>query len=299
MEMAMGYYKRQYITMRELIKLLMFVTLLSCNSQTKTNLQTVEQPIKTEKKMQTKNSITKKIDPTASFNIKEFKKNKGKYYDGDPYQSEVDYTYKLEDGTIVKQSFDDSGYMEIRNKDNYPLKEFLAYYHNGLIQVHGLSFNDCPIGITREYNKLGNLIKETDEREPYKGFIKPFKLSFDDIREIAFKTKGIDIYDTRQAMAFRHNGNIGTALPSPYYQIHVLKQYPNRDLEPNYSFLLDAETGEEFNPEKEARQKNLYKRYNGKDYTRKEWEAYMKTEEYKKNLEEYNKKGLWDKLFGN
>ncbi|MBL4746692.1 MAG: hypothetical protein JKY08_10035 [Flavobacteriaceae bacterium] len=274
--------------MKKLLKLLVFTTLLSCNSQTKNNKETIEQTIKKEQIMQPKDSITRK-NSKEKLNIKKYNEEKGKQgYDDE-------YHFELDDKTKIRQYYSEK-YYEVRKKENFPISENIVYYKNGNVHIITTNFNRDVISFQKQYNDKGELIKETN-------YDLPFKLSFDDIRKIVFKTKKVDIFDTRQAVALRHTGNPETALPLPYYQIFVLKQHPNGDLEPISGFLLDAETGEEFNPEKEAREKNLFKSYNGKDYTEEEWETFEKTDEYKtqykKGKEEWDKKSFWDKLSGN
>lgn len=58
----------------------------------------------------------------------------------------------------------------------------------------------------------------------------------------------MDIYDTRQAVALRHD--TPDAALKKYYQIHVLKSELVEGewySQPNYSFLIDDETGKILN----------------------------------------------------
>lgn len=172
-----------------------------------------------------------------TFNIQNFEKNKGKQ----GYVNE--YQYKLPDNSDVREfatkaasdNFELRYQREITKEFN-PTKYYFYYYSNGVLIKEVLDFNNSVVEI-REYDKNGKLIKETD-------FDKNFKHTFEQIHDIVLKEKKVDIYDTRQAVALRHDTPDATV--KKYYQIHVLnsKLVGNEWYsQPDYSFIIDDSTG--------------------------------------------------------
>ena len=172
-----------------------------------------------------------------TFNIQNFEKNKGKQ----GYVNE--YQYKLSDNSDVREfsSKAASDNFELRyqkevTKEFNPIKYYFYYYPNGVLNKEVLDFNNSVVEI-REYDKDGKLIKETD-------FDKNFRHTFEQIHDMVLKEKKVDIYDTRQAVALRHDTPDGTI--KKYYQIHVLnsKLVGNEWYsQPDYSFIIDDATG--------------------------------------------------------
>ncbi|TGN23114.1 hypothetical protein [Empedobacter tilapiae] len=171
-----------------------------------------------------------------TFNIKKFEENKGKQ----GYTNE--YHYKLNDNSNIREfSFDDTSsknYQREVSKEFSPFKFTYTYYENGSIYTYAGFFNKSHIGIYKIFDQNGQVIKEIDDD-------KNFKHSFEQIHDFVLKEKNIDIYDTRQAVALRHDTPFAPI--KKYYQIHVLKsnfvdgQWYSQ---PNYSFLIDDETGQ-------------------------------------------------------
>ena len=171
-----------------------------------------------------------------TFNIKKFEENKGNRLMSNQYW------YTLENYDVREFSFDDTNtntkiYQRVITKEFNPFKSYYYYYDNGIISKKVLNFNNSTLTI-KEYNRNGELVKETD-------FDKNFKHSFEQIHDFVLKEKNIDIYDTRQAVALRHDTPRSPL--KKYYQIHVLKssfvdgQWYSQ---PNYSFLIADETGQ-------------------------------------------------------
>ncbi len=174
-------------------------------------------------------------------NIKKFEENKGK---GTIYNHPDMFDYIDNNGySIIQygQSFsskeENRQYSELITKEFTPYRYSFTYYNNGNLYTEIISFNNSLL-IAKEYNRNGELVKETD-------FDKNFKHSFEQIHDFVLKEKNIDIYDTRQAVALRHDTPRSPL--KKYYQIHVLKssfvdgQWYSQ---PNYSFLIADETGQ-------------------------------------------------------
>ena len=173
-----------------------------------------------------------------TFNIKKFEENKGK-------QGIVNkYLYTLNGYNIRELSSNAaSNNYELRyqreiTKEFSPFKLVHTYYKNGTIRSSTSFFNKSRIGIYKIFDQNGQVIKEIDDD-------KNFKHSFEQIHDFVLKEKNIDIYDTRQAVALRHDTPFAPI--KKYYQIHVLKssfvdgQWYSQ---PNYSFLIDDKTGQ-------------------------------------------------------
>jgi hypothetical protein len=214
------------------------------------------------------------------FDIKKFEENRDKQ----GYINE--YHFKLDDGTTIRQlditsnaTNNEKTYQEIITKEFSPIKYVYNYYENGSEKNYRSIINDSGIEI-KEYDKNGNLIKETN-------FNQDFKYTFEQIHDIVLKEKGVDIYDTRQAVALRHN--TPDAIIKKYYQIHVLKSELVQGewyYQPDYSFLIDDTTGKILTQEEIDNKKtssSIYKTYKGKDYTKDEWVVFEQ-EQYNEHL---------------
>lgn len=175
-----------------------------------------------------------------TFNVQKFEENKGK---GTLYDHVDMYDYKNKEGYWVVQygkSFastnDAKVYQQIIFKEYSPFKYYSFYFSNGLLAQEIFNFNKSAV-LIKEYNLSGNIIRIQD-------FDKDFRHSFEQIHEIVLKEKNIDIYDTRQAIALRHD--TPNAVIKKYYQIHVLKSKlvgSEWQSIPDYSFIIDDVTG--------------------------------------------------------
>jgi len=175
-----------------------------------------------------------------TFNIQNFEKNKGR---GTIYDHPDMFDYKDREGYLVVQygtSFTSVGkekeYIQSVTKETSPIKYQYTYFNNGHLHKEVKEFNNSLL-LAKEYDKNGKLIKETD-------FDKNFKHTFEQIHDMVLKEKKVDIYDTRQAVALRHD--TPDANIKKYYQIHVLnsKLVGNEWYsQPDYSFIIDDATG--------------------------------------------------------
>lgn len=183
---------------------------------------------------QKNNTITKQM---KTFNIQKFEENKGKQGYPDEYH------YKLRDDFDAKEldvtsnaTMNIKTYQREITKEFYPYKYTHTYDGNGILKREVIRFNSSGIKIL-DFDKTGNIIKEQN-------FDKDFKHSFEQIHDIVLKEKNVDIYDTRQAVALRHD--TPNAIIKKYYQIHVLNSKligTEWQSLPNYSFIIDDATG--------------------------------------------------------
>lgn len=218
-------------TMRKIIIITLLCFLTSCNGQSK----------KPNKIDHQKSKINHTND-MRTFNIKSFEENKGKQ----EYDNE--YRYKLNDGSDVRELDITSAatkniktYKREITKEFKPFQHDYTYYENGNLKEEISRFNDSGIEI-KEYDKNGKFVKETN-------LDKNFKHTFEQIHDIILKEKKVDIYDTRQAIALRHDTPFGSTGIKKYYQIHVLKSELVQGQwysQPNYSLIIDDETGKFF-----------------------------------------------------
>ena len=155
----------------------------------------------------------------------------------------------------------------------------------------------CKIGITKEYNKMGKLIKETNEDAPYEfsvkdliqKFKKEYNIDLEDREKSSGKSNsvydGVRRYPTEECYHNKPIYEVGYSLKDGYH-----------------SYFIDGTTGEtlftivttpydeDIVPStefcKHIKSKSIvYKTINGKSYTQSEWEAYEE-----KQYEEYCKK---------
>lgn len=227
-----------------------------------------------------------------SFDKKKFEENKGK---GIIYNHPDMYDFVSPEGYLVTQfgtSFSSKGkpkeYNEEITKEFSPYIFMYTYFENGNLNIKTESFNSYMLSKI-EYDENGKIIKEINTDTI-------FKHSFKQIHDMVLKNRNVDIYDTRQATALRHD--TPDAVIKKYYQIHVITSELIEGqwyAQPNYSFIIDDATGKEWDPKVEAENNAYFKTYNGKDYTKKEWEVFE--EEWYRNYRENKDKGFWDDIF--
>ncbi len=124
-----------------------------------------------------------------TFDIATFNKNKDHL---------KEYNFITKDSTVIYQNVGHDGYFElIKPKESY-FQTRNKYFLNGNLKSTVEDFpNDFLAGIKKEYDKKGNLVKETNYDEPYKftfkdilKFIKERKI---DMNSPQFEiTRGID-----------------------------------------------------------------------------------------------------------
>ena len=258
--------------MRTTILIILLLIAIGCKSQINNNLNHMEM---------------------KNFDIEKFEKNKGKQ----GYANE--YRYSLDNRKIREYSYYKENKVKYKREISqlfYPVHYAYVYDEKGNILTEIKEFNSSIILII-QYNNLGKLVKEED----YNRF---FNHSFEQIREIVLKERGVDIYDQRQAMANRVEGDETAGILKKYYQIHILKSELLEGewySQPVESFFIDDETGklwtEEMINEKYKHSSTPYRTYNDKSYTEEEWKVFEQ-EQWEKYQAKKNHKKFWDKLFG-
>lgn len=152
---------------------------------------------------------------SSRFDVKRFEENKRK--DGAPNYEfvEGDKDIRQWSDTPERDSPDSLKYYveEISQKWS-PFNIQKRYNNLGILKFWGIFFRNEGINKSYEYDESGKVIKITNYEERYKH-------SFADIREILLKEKGIDIYDTRQAIGRRVYHKSPTSKEA-YYDIYVL-----------------------------------------------------------------------------
>ncbi|PAM92815.1 hypothetical protein B4N84_22060 [Flavobacterium sp. IR1] len=172
----------------------------------------------------------------------------------------------------------------------------------------GTKFYQIWIGIDKAYDEVGKIIEEIDNDQFY-------TFSIQQLIEKIKREQDVDLEDlTQKSIVDRRED---TALQKPIYEVH-LESKKSQDYQTDY-FLIDGITGEVlfettyFNRDeksptpyyqylrllknKEIEDNSYYKSYKGKDYTKKEWDAFE--EEWFRDFEE-KKEGrnfFWDNIF--
>ncbi|CAA0237466.1 conserved hypothetical protein [Tenacibaculum maritimum] len=100
-----------------------------------------------------------KTTKMKTFDIKTFNKNKIRN----------EYNFITKDSTVVQQRKRQFGYYEIIKEKTSYFQIRKSYYENGNLKSTVKDFpNDFLVGLYKEYDEQGNLIKETDYDAPYK-----------------------------------------------------------------------------------------------------------------------------------
>ncbi|WBX99336.1 hypothetical protein [Chryseobacterium gambrini] len=152
---------------------------------------------------------------SSRFDVKRFEENKRK--DGTPNYEfvEGDKDIRQWSDTPERDSPDSlKYYVEEISKKWKPFVIHKGYDYKGRLKTWVQTFRLEPMNKSYEYDENGKIIKITNYEERYKH-------SFADIREILLKEKGIDIYDTRQAIGRRVYHKNPTSKEA-YYDIYVL-----------------------------------------------------------------------------
>ncbi|PAM94963.1 hypothetical protein B4N84_06660 [Flavobacterium sp. IR1] len=248
------------------------------------------------------------------------KKNKNimEYFNEDTYKDweiDTDWTSSEDDKSIKKEnerlriSFDNKNIQVEKTSIINPYKRISVYdKKTKLLRVFIMKFYQFSISILKNYDEMGSLIEETN-------YDKPYVFALHQLIEKIKKEEDVDLEDlTQKSIVDRH---VDKELGKPIYEVYLRsKIYP--DAEFDY-FLIDGITGEVifkttcpvrdeepttplFEYKKALRKKvtednSYYKSYKGKDYTKKEWEAFE--EEWYRDFEE-KKEGrnfFWDNIF--
>ncbi|AZA61650.1 hypothetical protein [Chryseobacterium indoltheticum] len=224
----------QYETIAPFISLIIYSFLLSsCIAKT------VEKP-------ESKNAIIAEKKPaldSSRFDIKKFEANayKQKLFKENFKKPGFDAQYEeeLTDDRTVRQwtvfpeqeKEDTQEYAEEITKKWNPFVIRKKYDYKGQLRRWSTTFRQESINKSYEYDESGKIIKITNYEEK-------FKHSFADIREFLLKAKGIDIYDTRQAIARRVNHRYEDPT-QVYYDIYVLDK---KDEKNDYRIVMFDDT---------------------------------------------------------
>ena len=180
---------------------------------------------------------------SSRFDIKKFEANayKQKLFKENFKKSGFDAQYEEEiaDDRTVRQwtvfpeqeKEDTQEYAEEISKKWSPFVIREKYDYKGQLRRWSTTFRQESINKSYEYDENGKIIKITNYEEK-------FKHSFADIREFLLKAKGIDIYDTRQAIARRVNHRYEDPT-QVYYDIYVLDK---KDEKNDYRIVIFDDT---------------------------------------------------------
>jgi len=191
---------------------------------------------KTVEKPESKNAIIivgkKTVVDSSRFDIKKYNERRIK-------EGHYDFEF-TENGKNIRQRYSlpkrdspdsDGEYAEEISKKWNPFVIRKGYNFKGQLIAWSQTFRLEPINKSYEYDENGKIIKITNYEEK-------FKHSFVDIREFLLKTKGIDIYDTRQAIARRVNHRYEDPT-QVYYDIYVLDK---KDEKNDYRIVIFDDT---------------------------------------------------------
>lgn len=189
----------------------LFLLTVNCNAQTKNT---------------TDNNKTKTIE---KFDITFFNK----------LEKDDNYTSSDED---MFYKFQDKRYRIILHKEiqveetdiNSPNLNYKVYFKkSGQLKAEGNSFYSFPIGISKEFDEKGYLIKEID-------YNKDYKFSIKDLQKKMKETYNVDIMNTKETRSVSRT-NIDPRIKFPYYQVVV-----NTGKASSNNYLLNGNTGEIF-----------------------------------------------------
>lgn len=193
------------------IKIIMSVIcalIISCNGQKKEAIKPINNTI-----------VMKKIDINYLNKIKEIHK---KY-------EKITLT---ENDTVIELADREGTFFERRRKNNEKLEKRFSYCKNShLLLAEGTYFYNFPIGIHKEYNKKGELIRERNNDENF-----PFSVNA--LIEKIKVTHKIDLNDTTKVSIISRN--FDKSFNKYVYDIHYKE---NINESPKY-IAVDGETGE-------------------------------------------------------
>ncbi|OWP74044.1 hypothetical protein BWG23_15155, partial [Flavobacterium oreochromis] len=234
-----------------------------------------------------------------------FKKETMEYFDENKYKewnidnfnnSKTDRIYHLNNYS-VRVIFRDREYTEEIEQMNSPYKEYKYYYNNTLLKSTVREFNSFPIGITKEYDENGKLIKEIDNDKNY-----PFKV--EDLCKLIKEEYGVDLMvksDYKKNILEYRVDRRYESLTQQYLYLVVFScgysdegegRYPVKvvyidgtngkvlyeDAEflelPNGDKIPKSKTKFPQKGEKEKKTSSIYKTHQGKSYTKTEWEDF-------------------------
>ncbi|WP_338813235.1 hypothetical protein V9L05_18020 [Bernardetia sp. Wsw4-3y2] len=160
-------------------------------------------------------NILEESKTTDTFDIEQFEEKKigSQYYD------------TLDDGTIVRRMSSDIDFVEYETPPSPNLLEvYRSFYLNGNLKRKGIYYsNDVALGVWRDYDKEGNLIKEENYDEGY-------EYSFEDVVKF-LRLRGADLHDERTSIR-RFDG---------IWELAYVKDKDEKSF--YYSYSLDGKTG--------------------------------------------------------
>lgn len=171
-----------------------------------------------------KNKFVLDITPNFTFNIEKF--NQEATYDV--------YTFYRTDSLLVKQSKHDMYYWEVIRKEGTPMEKRRYYdISTGRLRIEVNYFYSCEVGITKEYNKSGQLIKETDTDAA-------FKFSLRDVIKLIKRKFGVDMCIPNDGKSDKKDIYKGDS----EYAVFFNTNYENEFSGPGNLIEIDTTTGE-------------------------------------------------------
>lgn len=209
-------------TIAPLILVFFFSLLFSCTAKIIEKPESKNAKIIAEKKI---------VVDSSRFDIKKYNERiKEGHYDFEFTENGVNIRQRY---SLPKRDSPDSDgeYVEEISKKWTPFVIRKKYDYKGQLRRWSTTFRQESINKSYEYDESGKIIKITNYEEK-------FKHSFADIREFLLKNKGIDIYDTRQAIARRVNHRYEDPT-QVYYDIYVLDK---KDEKNDYRIVIFDDT---------------------------------------------------------
>ena len=162
------------------------------------------------------------------------------YYKSKLHPNTTSVVYTEKDKTVVKVDFDKNYYSIVQIKNRTFCKDVKIYHKNGILWEEGKRFycSSIEIGMWREYDKEGKLIKETDEDKKFEKLrIKP-----KDLLRWMESQGWIDLWSGKGQQSSFSNTPFRINF-SPHGKDHA-KWYISRvTMSGTEEFVIDAETG--------------------------------------------------------
>jgi len=177
---------------------------------------------------QNKQTTSKKDTIMKNFDIETFNKNK----------TNNKYSFIKNDTIRVSQRENKQNFIEIfKTKEDF-FEEFNAYYKNGNINVSVKRFpNSFLKGILKEYNEVGELVKEED-------LDKPYLYTWEDIKKYLMQHKVEDIQkEVLSIRRFNEPEKTEYTRKGSYWELEFKGEYNN--IKGQFFIELDGKTGKE------------------------------------------------------
>lgn len=161
---------------------------------------------------------SKERSKMKSFNRSEFNRHK----------KNGRHVFKLEDSSTVTQIESTDIFAENVMMPNKLTEHRKTFYKTGQLKAEGTYFYGFPVGVGKQYDERGNVVKTID-------WDRPFKFSIDDLSE-KMKKLGIDIQQPGTGIRVHRTQN-----PKPTYQVSCPV---DGSLYVTKVFVVDGITGE-------------------------------------------------------